>query len=547
MDPRTLRLARQAGVLTSAAACAAVLSLVAGGCSSGGGGGGGGASIASTSSGFTTAGPLGTARVYHTSVLLPNGLILVIGGQTGPNTVTDTTEYYDPQAKKTIPGPKMASARMKHAALLLPNNKVLVVGGQSDVAGNTSLDSMELYDASTMSFTPAPRMSEPRSGPSLALFKEGAITKVLISGGINKGISSRTAELYTVDSNTLAPVTAPMVEDRFDASAVTLSSGNVLIQGGYSMIASGPKPASSEIYDPKTKLFTPTPSVVTRAESTLIAIGSDTYTFGGTDGIRTLDSAEKFDGKTWSVAPANLATSRRGHTVSAVGSKIFIAGGFQVAPIRSSSTAPMTSGSTAGVGSASFAALSSTEFYGAGQGAPLKSGRAHHTTTALPNGQVVVIGGEDGSNVLASIEVYGGPSATPTSTGPGGTTGPGSTAAPTSSSTTNPGNGNGNGNGRGQNNNAPPPPAGVPALQQFSPPQGDAGDLVNLTGLNLDPVPTKNVVTFGTVAATVNAITVNPDHSRMVVQVPLTLKTGSYQVTVTVNGKKSNALTFRVR
>jgi hypothetical protein len=532
MDPRHLRLGRQAGVFVSAALLAAGFSIVAAGCSkSGGGGGRGSASVASTASSFTTSAPLGEPRVFHTSVLLPNGLILVIGGQTGPSTVTDSAEFYDPQAMKTIRGPRMATARMKHAAILLPNNKVLVVGGQSDVGGTKALASMELYDASTMSFTTAPSLAEPRSGPSLALFKDGAVTKVLISGGLANGLSSRTAELYTVDSNTVAPLPAPMIEDRFDANAVTLASGSVLIQGGYSMLASGPRPASSELYDPKTGGFTPTPSVVTRAESTLIAIGSDTYVLGGTDGVRTLDSAEKFDGKAWRVAPANLATSRRGHTVSAVGSKIFVAGGFQVAPVRSSSTAPVGS-----------SALASTEFYGQGQGAPLKSARAHHTTTALPSGQIVVIGGEDGSSVLASIEVYGAPASSMPS--PTGTAGPGSTTAPpTSSATTGPG----NGNGRGQNNNAPPPPAGTPALQQFSPPVGDAGDLVNLTGLNLDPVPARNVVTFGSVVATVTAIQTNPDHQRMVVQVPASLKTGTHAVTVTVNGKKSNALAFRVR
>lgn len=257
----------------------------------------------------------------------------MIGGQTGANAVTATTEIFDPKTNKTSPGPTMAAPRMKLAAILLPNAKVLIVGGQSDVQGLNALATTELFDTATATLAAGPSLSEARSGPSLALATQQGAAKVLISGGLANGISSRTAELYDVATDKISSVASTMVETRYGASAVTLASGTaVLIQGGYSMQASGPRPASSEVFDATTGNFTPTPSVVTRAESTLVAVGSHCFALGGTDGINTLASAEQFDGKAWSLATASLAVSRQGHGAAILGSKIFLAGGFETAP-----------------------------------------------------------------------------------------------------------------------------------------------------------------------------------------------------------------------
>lgn len=223
------------------------------------------------------------------------------------------------------------------------------------------------------------------------------------------------------------------------------------------------------------------------------------------------------------------------------------------------------SGSAAPTGSGTATTLSSTEIFGNGQGAPLVAARAHHTVTALPNGELVVIGGEDGKSVLASIEVYGAPT-TPSPTG----------AAPVSSGTghgngngngNSQGNGNGNGQGHGNGNGnsqgkgspgttpAPTttttttaPAAGAPSIDQVSPPQAAPGDSIELKGTGFDPDPTKDTVTIGGVAAPVTAAQNNPNHDRLTVVVPASLKSGpSYTITVTVAGKASNTYAFSVR
>ncbi len=511
-----------------------------GGCGHSGGGGGGFLSTASTNSSFATAQPLSTPRTHHASVLLASGEVLVIGGQTGASSVSSTTEVFDPATRTTRAGPSMASARMNHAAIVLPNQKVLVVGGQSDVAGQNALDTTELYDPQTGQFAPGPTLSEQRSGPALAPFSQAGIARVLIAGGEHGNVASRTAELYLVDSNTLSPVAASMVEGRFEANAVTLVSGTtILLQGGWSASGGGAVPASSEIYDVTSQTFSPTPSLVSRAESTLVAVGSSTYAVGGTDGTNVLGSVEVFDGSQWSPASLSLLVARRAHTATALNGQILVTGGYDTAPASSGSLAPLGS-----------SALGSSEILGAGAAAGLQAGRAYHTATALSNGELVVIGGEDGPAILASIEVYGA-NTTPT---PAGSTAGGSTAATSSSShgAKAPGQGNGNGQGQnaqGQNGNGHPaaPATGAPGISQVSPAQAAPGQAIMIQGIGFDPTAANDAVVIGGAAATVLTAAVNPSHDQLQVTVPATLKPGPVTVTVTVGGKTSTAVNFTVR
>ncbi|HZU99005.1 MAG TPA: kelch repeat-containing protein, partial [Planctomycetota bacterium] len=392
-------------------------------------------------------------------------------------------------------------------------------------------------------FAPGPTLSEQRSGPALAPFSQAGIARVLIAGGEHGNVASRTAEVYLVDSNTLSPVAASMVEGRFDANAVTLVSGTtILLQGGWSASGGGAVPASSEIYDVSSQTFSPTPSVVSRAESTLVAVGSSTYAVGGTDGTNVLGSVEVFDGSTWSPASLSLLVARRAHTATALHGQILVAGGYDLGVLGSASLAPVSS-----------SALGSTEILGNGAAAGLQAGRAYHTATALSNGELVVIGGQDGPAILASIEVYGA-NTTPT---PAGSTVAGSTAATSSSSkgAKNPGQSNGNGNGQNQNaqgqnggNGHPALPAtGAPGISQVSPGQAAPGQAINIQGIGFDPTAANDTVVIGGANATVLTAAVNPSHDQLQVTIPATLKPGVVTITVTVGGKTSSAVNFTVR
>ena len=67
---------------------------------------------------WTYTGLLGTARYLHTATLLPNGKVLVAGGNTAAG-ITTSAELYDPSAGTWTP-----AATDEHRALLSHGNPV---------------------------------------------------------------------------------------------------------------------------------------------------------------------------------------------------------------------------------------------------------------------------------------------------------------------------------------------------------------------------------------------------------------------------------------
>ena len=88
---------------------------------------------------WTATGSLLTSRATHTATLLPDGKVLVAGGFNAPGLTLETAELYDPNSETWTatgsvaafePG-NMGTARRFHTATLLPNGKVLVAGGEA--------------------------------------------------------------------------------------------------------------------------------------------------------------------------------------------------------------------------------------------------------------------------------------------------------------------------------------------------------------------------------------------------------------------------------
>ena len=79
--------------------------------------------------------PMAYARVFHNSVVLPNGQVVIIGGQTYANAFTDNNavlrpELFDPVTETFTLLPPIAVGRNYHSvALLLPDARVMSAGG----------------------------------------------------------------------------------------------------------------------------------------------------------------------------------------------------------------------------------------------------------------------------------------------------------------------------------------------------------------------------------------------------------------------------------
>ncbi|OUU20051.1 MAG: hypothetical protein CBC13_11205 [Planctomycetia bacterium TMED53] len=121
-------------------------------------------------------------RIFHTATLLPDGNVLICGGTADAlfAEAYETSEIYDIGSREFGPDalaidPDLATPRFRHSATLLPNGKVLIAGGQESrnetiidpnfapgqpgfqITINVfpSLKSMEIYDPASRSFSPA--------------------------------------------------------------------------------------------------------------------------------------------------------------------------------------------------------------------------------------------------------------------------------------------------------------------------------------------------------------------------------------------------------
>ena len=84
--------------------------------------------LAQSSGTWTITANLNVARCAHTATLLPNGLVLVAGGEGSNSQILSSAELYDPAAGKWTVTGSMSTPRYDHTATLLPGGQVLVVG-----------------------------------------------------------------------------------------------------------------------------------------------------------------------------------------------------------------------------------------------------------------------------------------------------------------------------------------------------------------------------------------------------------------------------------
>src|SRR5262249_13866999 len=80
-------------------------------------------------------GSLKTARFHHTATLLPDGRVLVVGGEQGRGNPLASAELYDPATGTFSETSSLSTARDGHTATLLPNGLVLVAGGRKTHPG----------------------------------------------------------------------------------------------------------------------------------------------------------------------------------------------------------------------------------------------------------------------------------------------------------------------------------------------------------------------------------------------------------------------------
>ena len=206
-------------------------------------------------------GELNLAREFHTATLLPNGKVLVAGGDTGGlYSDTRSAELYDSATGLWTNTGFLNVARHAHTATLLPSGKVLVTGGSGSLYVGDGLSSAELYDSVSQGWTHTYPMSTNRVFHTATLLADG---RVLIAGGLaylndfgNHTIYS-SAEIYNPATEIWTP-TSPMNVARFGHAATLLPNGKVLVTGGEAYDGTNQHYAifSAELYDSATGIWT---------------------------------------------------------------------------------------------------------------------------------------------------------------------------------------------------------------------------------------------------------------------------------------------------
>jgi hypothetical protein len=201
---------------------------------------------------FTATTSMGTARAA--AIAMPvNGGALVAGGLTGTgSTAVATAEVY----KSGSPGTwtpvsnSMSASRAEGAGAVLPSGEVLLAGGGAPSGiSETITPTTDLYDPVTNKFTAGPSLTTQRTDFGMTALADG---RVLVAGGLDSAFflsSSSTAstEVYSPATNTWS--SGNPLPDALDGLTTTLlPDGQVLAAGGDS--ASG---ASTDV-----SLFTPT-------------------------------------------------------------------------------------------------------------------------------------------------------------------------------------------------------------------------------------------------------------------------------------------------
>ena len=180
---------------------------------------------------FTQHAPL-RRRAGHSLTLLPDGRVLIVGGQSGGTSSPVQAETFDPadETFTATAAPPSVHRQLHTATLLDQTGRVLLVDGGSGL--------LEMYDATLDGFYAAGGASSVnRTGATASLLPDG---RVLIAGGLrDPGGASIALDSFDIwvpgggDNGSVLRASAVLPEPRYGHTATTLFDDRVLFAGGF--------------------------------------------------------------------------------------------------------------------------------------------------------------------------------------------------------------------------------------------------------------------------------------------------------------------------
>ncbi|MBL8720969.1 MAG: hypothetical protein JNL79_33605, partial [Myxococcales bacterium] len=316
---------------------------------------------------WTTGPGLTQGRSNHIAMRIPDGRVLVVGGDFTPGKYTGTTEAYDP-VTNTFTSTGGGGGGMCQT-WAIAGGTAFRFGGFLGLNPNPNVAS---FDPATSTWSIVGNTAWRRCRAAAAAL---SATRILVTGGADKtGLSDDTAcEIYNVTTNTVAPSKNLLVA-RQDHTATTLADGSILVAGG-----SGA--ANAERYYPATDTWVATGAMkVARSghTATLLASGR-VLVIGGGGGTATELYVPSTN--TW-VTGGSLAHARADHAAALLsdGRVLVTGGGSAAAEIYNPATDAWSTGGTMG------------------------TARTAHQATTLADGRVLVTGN---AGPAATTEIWG--------------------------------------------------------------------------------------------------------------------------------------------
>lgn len=336
-----------------------------------------------------------TARMSgHAAVTVADGRVLLIGGSRGLSTLSAQVDRFDPTTGQLSPLGVMGEGRSHAHALLLPDGQVLVGGG---VTSGMTGRQLERIDPASGAIVAAGELSVPRLDAGAVVLADG---RVLFCGGHTAGEGaelgiSRSCDLWQPATGQARRLTETMTVPRAGHRMTRLRDGRVLVTGGYSTATPY---RYAELFDPATGRFVPLDGPVHEPLAQQVAVlhtDGSVLLIGGehAPGLQAVPRAEvwRFDPQTGSFsARPPLARARTlAAAVALRNGQVLLFGGQTDSQHHAASAErydPASGGSAI---------------------ASLDQDRAYHSASRLPDGRVLVAGGEtiDGG-IASSLLVY---------------------------------------------------------------------------------------------------------------------------------------------
>jgi RHS repeat-associated protein len=189
--------------------------------------------------------PVSSPQTGETRTLLPDGRLLIAGGQDSAGQISATAAIEDQDTGTTVPLSPLNFARAWHSATVLPDGKILILGGIG--VNGAVVSQAELFDPNAGTFqaleSGAP---QPRAFHTATLLTDG---HVWIAGGASAtGRNLGGTELWDPRQKAVATASVRLGRTRHNHSAALLADGRVLLWGGKDD-QSNPL-SDGEIFDP---------------------------------------------------------------------------------------------------------------------------------------------------------------------------------------------------------------------------------------------------------------------------------------------------------